>query len=143
MFQNCFKKTKDYEIKDLKYKFEKHDHEKILKTIKIDNEYYQKKSRSLKKNKVLLVITEILIGSASTISSSTLAKLNPSAGVNIKSSTTLLTSIAILITNEYISKLKFRCTKLNDWKNVATLVYEKTLKIFKVDKKLMRKKLRK
>ena len=37
------KKTKDDEIKDLKYKTEKHDHENILKSLKIDNEYYKKK----------------------------------------------------------------------------------------------------
>ena len=32
-------KTKDDEIKDLKYKTEKHDHENILKSLKIDTEY--------------------------------------------------------------------------------------------------------
>ena len=36
-------KTKDDEIKELKYKTEKHDHEIILKTLKIDNEKYTKK----------------------------------------------------------------------------------------------------
>ena len=35
-------KTKDDEIKDLKYKKEKHDHENILKSLKIDNENYKK-----------------------------------------------------------------------------------------------------
>ena len=35
-------KTKDDEIKDLKYKSEKHDHENILKSLKIGNEYYKK-----------------------------------------------------------------------------------------------------
>ena len=35
-------KTKDDEIKDLKYKTEKHDYEIILKSLKIGNEYYKK-----------------------------------------------------------------------------------------------------
>ena len=62
--------------------------------------------------------------------------INPSVGIVISSSTALLTSIAILITNEYISKLKIRYTKLRDWINVITLLYEKTLKQSKVDKKI-------
>ena len=107
-------KTKDDEIKDLKYETEKHDHENILKSLKIDNEYYKRKYKSINKKEVLLIIIEILIGSASTINSSTLAILRPSAGIVISSSTALLTSIAILITNEYISKLKIRYTKLRD-----------------------------
>ena len=76
-----------------------------------------------------------MIGSASTIISSTLAVLNPSAGIIISSSTALLTSIAILITNEYISKLKIRYTKLRDWIIVITLLYEKILKKSMLDKK--------
>ena len=32
-------KTRDDEIKALKYQTEKHDHEKILKSLKVDNEY--------------------------------------------------------------------------------------------------------
>ena len=36
-------KTRDDEIKILKYQTEKHDHENILKSLKIDNEYYKKK----------------------------------------------------------------------------------------------------
>ena len=62
--------------------------------------------------------------------------INPGAGIIISSSTALLTSIAILITNEYISKLKIRYTKLRDWINVITLLYEKTLKQSMVDKKI-------
>ena len=61
--------------------------------------------------------------------------INPGAGIIISSSTALLTSIAILITNENISKLKIRYTKLRDWINVITLLYEKTLKTSMVDKK--------
>ena len=84
--------------------------------------------------KILLIITEILVGSASTVSSSTMGLINPRAGIIISSSTALLTSIAILITNEYISKLKIRYTKPRDWINVITLLYEKNLKTSMVDK---------
>ena len=42
-------KTRDDEIKDLKYQTEEHDHENILKSLKIDNEYFKKKYNSLKK----------------------------------------------------------------------------------------------
>ena len=44
-------KTRDDEIKNLKYQTGKHDHEIILKSLKIDNEYYKKKYKSLKKRK--------------------------------------------------------------------------------------------
>ena len=60
-------KTRDDEIKNLKYQTEKHDHENILKSLKVENEYYEKKYKSLNKKKVLLIITEILIGSGSAI----------------------------------------------------------------------------
>ena len=65
--------------------------------------------------------------------------MNPGAGIIISSGTALLTSIAILITNEYISKLKIRYTKLGDWINVITLLYEKTLKESMLDKKINQK----
>ena len=64
------------------------------------------KYKNLNKKKVLLIITENLIGSASIVSSSTISLINPGAGSIISSSTALLTAIAILITNEHISKLK-------------------------------------
>ena len=35
-------KTRDDEIKSLKYQTEKHHHENILKSLKIDNQYYKK-----------------------------------------------------------------------------------------------------
>ena len=62
--------------------------------------------------------------------------INPGAGTNFSTSTALLTSIAILFTNKYISKLKIRYTKLRDWINVITLLYEKNLKHSMVDKKI-------
>ena len=36
-------KTRDDEIKNLKYQTEKHDHESILKSLRSDIEYYKKK----------------------------------------------------------------------------------------------------
>ena len=112
-------KTRDDEIKNLKYQAEKHDYENILKTLKADNEKNKKKYISLNKKKILLNITE-MVGSGSAKGTSTMALLNPSIGVVLTSSA-LLTSLAILITNEYISKLKIRYTKLRDWIIVITL----------------------
>ena len=129
-------KTRDDEIKNLKHQTEKHDHENILKSLKSDNESYKKKYKSLNKKKVLLIITEILVGCGSAIGTSTMSLLNPSIGIVLTSSTVLLTGIAILITNEYISKLKIRYTKSRDWINVITLLYEKTLKETMIDKKI-------
>ena len=135
-------KSKDDEIRNLKYEkenlknhSERLNHEIIIKSLKVDNEYYKKKYKNLNKKKVLLIITEVLIGSGSAISTSTISLINPSIGIVLTSSAALLTSIAILITNEYISKLKIRYTKLRDWINVITLLYEKTLKESMIDKK--------
>ena len=90
----------------------------------------------MNKKKVLLIIADILVGSASAVGSSTMGLNNPGAGIIISSSTVLLTSIAILITYEYISKSKIRYTKLRDWINVITLLYEKTLDQSMVNKKI-------
>ena len=49
-------------------------------------------------------ITGLLIGSGSAIGTPTMSLINPSIGIVLNSSTALLTSIAILITNEYMSK---------------------------------------
>ena len=132
-------KTKDDQLKELQYKTERLDHENILKSLKSDNEYYKKKYKSLNKKKIVLIITEILVGSGSAIGFSAMSLINPGAGIIISSSTALLASIAILITNEYISKLKIRYTKLRDWINVITLLYEKTLKESMIDKVINQK----
>ena len=84
----------------------------------------------------MVIITENLIGSASTITSSFLSIITPSIGVVITSSTAMLTNFAILTTNEYISKMKTRYTKLLDWNNVLTLLYGKTLKQSMIDKNI-------
>ena len=41
--------TEDDENEELKDRTEKHDHEKILKSLHIDDEYYEKKDRNFKK----------------------------------------------------------------------------------------------
>ena len=132
-------KTRDDQLKELQYKTERQDHENILKSLKIDHKYYNKKYKSLNKKKILLIITESIVGSGSAVGSSAVSLINPGAGIIISSSTALLTSIAILITNEYISKLKLRYTKLKDWINVITLLYEKTLKESMIDKVINQK----
>ena len=129
-------KSKDDQLKELQYKGEKHDFENILKSLKSDNESYKKKYKSLNKKKILLIITEILVGSGSAIGTSTMSLINPSVGIVLTSSTALLTSLAILITNEYISKLKLRYTKLRDWINFITIMYEKTINQSMIDKKI-------
>ena len=78
----------------------------------------------------------MLIGSGSAIGSSALGLINPGAGIITSSSTALSSSIAILITKEYISKFKIRHTKARDWINVITLLYEETLKQSMLDKKI-------
>ena len=132
--------TKYDQSKELQYKTEKHGHQIILKSLKIDNEYYKKKYKSLNKKKVLLYITEILIGSGSAISTSTMSLINRSIGIVLTSSTALLTSLAILITNEYISELKLPYTKPRDWINFVTILYEKTLSQSMIDKIIDEKK---
>ena len=129
-------KTKDDQIKELQYRTEKHDFDNTLKSLKSDSESYKKKYRSLNKNKILLIITAILVGSGSAIGTSTMSLINPIIGIVLTSSTALLTSLAILITNEYISKLKLRYTKLRDWINFITILYEKTLNHSMIDKKI-------
>ena len=80
-------KTRDDEIRKSKYQTEKHDHENILKSLKIHNEYYKKKYKSLSKKKILPIVTEILIGSRSAISTSTMSLINPSIGIVFTRST--------------------------------------------------------
>ena len=83
-----------------------------------------------------MIVTEILVGTGSAIGTSTMSLINPSIGIVLTSSTALLTSLAILTTNEYISKLKLRYTKFREWINFITILYEKTLNQSMVDKKI-------
>ena len=132
-------KTRDDEIKIFKYQTEKDDHENILKSLKTDKDYQKKKFKSPNKKKILIIITEHLFGSGSASTSSTFSLNNRSIGTPSASCSALLTSIAILINYEYISKLKNCYTKLRDWINVVTLLYEKTLKQSLVDKNIHEK----
>ena len=86
-----------------------------------------KKIKSLNKKKVSLEITEIFIGSGSIKGASTMFLMNPSIRIVSASSTALLTSIAILIKNEYLSNIKTDNTKVPDWINVTILLYEKNI----------------
>ena len=52
-------KTRHDEFKNLKYQTEKQN---MLKSLKIDNEYFNKKNTSFRNQKVILIITETLIG---------------------------------------------------------------------------------
>ena len=77
-----------------------------------------------------------MIGSGSALSTSTLSLINPSIGIVLTSSTALWTSLAILITNECLSKLKLRYTKLRDWIIFITILLGKTLKESMIDEKI-------
>ena len=101
----------------------------------------KRSKKSLNKKKVLLIVTEFLIGSGSAISTTTISIIYPSIGIVLTSSTALLTSLVILITNEYISKLKLRYTELRDWINSITILYEKTLNQSMIDKKKTKRKV--
>ena len=74
-------KTRDDEIRNLKNQTEKHDHENMLKSLKIDNELYKKKYKTLNKKKLFIIITEILFGSGSATSTSTMSITTPSIGI--------------------------------------------------------------
>ena len=127
--------TKDDEIEDLKNKMEKRDQETNFKTFNIDKDWYSNKEKSLKNRKELLIISETSIGSGTAITSSTLSFLHPSVGFIATSSTALITSTAILITNDYISKLKKRYTKVRGCIKVVTLLFEKVLKESIIDQR--------
>ena len=75
--------TKDDEIKELKYKTEKHGHENILKSLKIDSDYYKKKYKSLNKKKIYITILEILTGIAGVSTGSALSITGVGTAVGI------------------------------------------------------------
>ena len=54
------------------------------------------------KKKMILIIAEYLLGSASTTTSFALTIVNPSVGIIISSSSALITSIATLFKNQKI-----------------------------------------
>ena len=82
-----------------------------------------------------------MLASGSAISTSTMSLINPSLGIVLTGSAALLTSLAILITNECISKLNFRSTKLRDWIKFIAIPKEKTLNQSMIDKRIDEKRL--
>ena len=86
--------------------------------------------------KLLLANSEKLKGSSSTIVSSTLSIVTPSLGIHRASRSALITLIAILITKEDISELKNRYSKVREWINVISLLYQKTSKQSMIDEKI-------
>ena len=128
-------KRKDDEIKDLIYRFEKHEYENILKSPKIDNDYYKKKFKSLNKKKIFMIVSEILIGVGvlSIGSGLTISGIAP-VGMVTAGSISFLSSISTLTTNENFSKLEIRYTNLRDRILITTLLSEKTLNESMIDK---------
>ena len=94
--------TKEDEIEKTRWNSEQHDDGNILKCLEIANDYYKKKYKALNRKKILSIILERLIESASKKRSSTLAILIPSADFILSSRTALLTSLAELSMNERI-----------------------------------------
>ena len=90
----------------------------------------------MNKKKEFLIVTEFLIGSGSAIGMSTMSLINPSIGKVLISFLALPTYIAILITNNFISKLKIRYTNLRDRINLITFLYDKTLKQSMIEEKI-------
>ena len=83
-----------------------------------------------------MIISENILGSVGlgVGSGLTVSGLAP-VGIMWANSISSLSITSTLITNEYFSRLTGRYTKLRDWINVNTLLYEKTLKTSMVDKK--------
>ena len=78
--------------------------------------------------KMFLNTSEILFEWSSTRVTSQLSVVKPNNGIAIASSSAMLTSIAILITKECVSKFKLQYAKLRDWIAVNNLLYEKAIK---------------
>ena len=52
-------KIRGDEIKNLKYRTENHNHEKILKSPQIDNENYKKKYKNSSRKRKFMIVSEI------------------------------------------------------------------------------------
>ena len=83
-----------------------------------------------------MIVSENILGSVGlgVGSGLTVSGLAP-IGIMWANSISFLSSISTLITNEYFSRITVRYTKLRDWINANTLLYEKILKTSMVDKK--------
>ena len=82
-------------------------------------------------------VSEILIGSAGlgVGSSLTISGLAP-VGITCARSISFLYCKSTLITNEGFSRVRIRYTKLGNWTYVITLLYEKTLNLSMIDRKI-------
>ena len=122
-------KTRDDEMKDMKYKTEKYDHENIIKSLKIDKDHSNQNYSKRKKKKIFITTLKRLT-SASGLAvgrSLTVTGVGASIGVPVAGCTSILPSVATLFTNEYFSKFKLRYTKLKDWIKMVAILKEKTL----------------
>ena len=97
--------TKDDQLRDLQYKTENHDCDKILKSFGNDSEYYKKENKSVNKKKAFMIVLEFLIGTfrLGVGLGLTISGLG-SVGIVCASSISFLSSISTLITNEFFSK---------------------------------------
>ena len=98
-------KSKDDQLEEQQCKTKKQYYENISKPPKIDNEYFEKKYKSLNKKKIFPIVSEILlgIGGLSVGNGLTISGIPP-AGMVTAGSISFLSSISTLITNEYFSK---------------------------------------
>ena len=87
---------------------------------------------------MMLIIREFFIGSSGLTVVTVLSSkdLGSSLGFPSAAAASYIASVAGLITNEYCSKLEMRYTKLRDWIEVTTLLYEKTLNKSLIDTKI-------
>ena len=110
------------EIKNLRNQTEKHDLEKLLKSMKIDNEYFKKKNKCLNKKKIILIVSDLLIGGVGlSIEGGLIISGLAPVGSMCATSISFLSSISTLFTEQYFSKLKIRYTKLGDRNDAITL----------------------
>ena len=112
----------------------------ILKTfqnhLKLTRNFIRGSIRVLKKWNLANKYWDFDIRAASVISFSTLAIFNQRVGLVISSSTALLTSIARLMTSQYLSKLKILYSKTRNWIMVIRRLYGRTLKTSMVYEKI-------
>ena len=95
-------------IKELRYRSEKQEFDNLSESPKIGNDFCKKCKKCPNKKAKQRIFTEILIGSGSTIANSTMSIANLNAGALASSFSAPITSIALLITIEFISKVKIR-----------------------------------
>ena len=115
----------------------------FFKSFKIDKDYYEKKPNINKKNIFITFLENLTRASRLAVGTSlSIRGVGASIGVPIAGCVSFIASVATLITNEDFSKVKLRYKKLEDWMNMVSIVYEKTLSKCKIDKKIIEKRER-